>query len=278
MLTRRNFLIASSVAGTVSLLRPALGAGSEQSAARTASLVATDKCTWTLVRPEGMTSADFQQYVLSDLAKAAGRLLPNSTSVWVTLQDPNEYSNAIVSVGGADRQVDAVLQVTSSDYYVGTEAVNAVLNANCGYVQGWRVHQTQIFDTSTPPPVVGKPLSLPHTIWFIERLDGETPEHFSKNWYRHGGHADGQEAESAQSRAYLTENRKHFEGHRYFQNRVVEPITPTAWVVHGYTDLTFAQFLPHVMEFEYELNKKVGEEHFLKWPPRLMQGRGYWVR
>jgi hypothetical protein len=33
-------------------------------------------------------------------------------------------------------------------------------------------------------------------------------------------------------------------GRWYIQNRVIEPITPTAWVVNGFADLTGPAFLP----------------------------------
>src|SRR5580658_11038002 len=109
-----------------------------------------DKCMWTLVRPEGAGTAEFQHYVLDDLAKAAGHLLPGSIKITVTLQEPNAFCGALVRLGETDRRVDAVLQVTSSDSYVATDPVNSVLSGNCGHVQGWRVHPTTIFDESAP--------------------------------------------------------------------------------------------------------------------------------
>ncbi len=101
-----------------------------------------DKFMWTLVRPDGAGIAEFQQYVLDDLAEAAGRLVPGANSVRVTLQERNAFCGGIVSVGGVDRRVDAVVQITSSDSYVATDPVNSVLSGNCGHVQGWRVHPT----------------------------------------------------------------------------------------------------------------------------------------
>ena len=76
---------------------------------------------WTLVRPESAGVAEFQRYVLEDLAVAAGGLVADATSVRVTLQEPNAFSGAIVNVGGNDRRVDAVLQITSSGSYVATD-------------------------------------------------------------------------------------------------------------------------------------------------------------
>ena len=108
---------------------------------------------WTLVRPDGAGIAEFQQYVLDDLAEAAGGLVPGVNSVRVTLQERNAFCGGVVNVGGADRRVDAVLQITSADSYVATDPVNSVLSGNCGHVQGWRVHPTTIHDTSVAQPL-----------------------------------------------------------------------------------------------------------------------------
>src|SRR5579863_4541738 len=84
-----------------------------------------DKLAWTLVRPAGVGLKEFQDYVLNDLAKATAGLVKDTTAVFVTLQEPNVFSGAIVTVGGDSRRVDAVLQVLSSSSYVATDPVNA---------------------------------------------------------------------------------------------------------------------------------------------------------
>jgi hypothetical protein len=234
-----------------------------------------DKCIWTLVRPEGAPITEFQQYVLEDLGKAAGNLLTDATGVMVTLQEPNAFSGAIVRVGAADRRVDAVLQVTSSGSYVATDTVNAVLSANCGHVQGWRVRQTTIFDESDPVQPVAR---IPHIqmLWINQRMDGTTPEFYNRNWYIHAGHLDGEEAESEDSRRVHTQRGERTKGHWYIQNRVLEPITPTAWVVNGFSDYLADGFLPGPGE-RYDPKAGLGEESFDKWPPRLVQGVPYRV-
>ncbi len=234
-----------------------------------------DKCTWTLVRPEAAQIMEFQQYVLHDLAKAAGHLMPDATKVSVTLQEPKAFSGAIVKVGAHDRRVDAVLQITSSGSYVATDPVNAVLTANCGHVQGWRVHETPIYDWTTPVPL-GSPVPFKQQLWINQRMDGTTPEHYDRNWYIHGGHLDGQEAESEESRRIHAQQRDTSEGRWYIQNRVLEPITPTAWVVNGFSDLLRNEFLPGPGE-RYDPKDGLGEESFDKWPPRLVQGYSYRV-
>jgi hypothetical protein len=234
-----------------------------------------DKLVWTLVRPEGTDFKDFQQYVLEDLAKAAGGLVVGTTQVRVTLQERHAFSGALVKIGDTDRRVDAVLQVISTDSYVATDPVNAVLAANCGHVQGWRVKPTTMDDAS-PEVALGKPSPFVQALWMNQRIDGVTPEFYSSNWYIHGGHPDGQETETDESRA----NRKEMEARGmqrwYIQNRVLEPITPTAWVIHGFADLTLPSLIPIVGE-RYDPKVGFNEEHFDRWPPRLIQGAAYRV-
>ena len=234
-----------------------------------------DKCMWTLVRPDGAGFASFQQYVLEDLAIAAGNLLADATSVMVTLQEPNVSSGATVRVGEADRRIDAVLQITSSGSYVATDPVNSVLSGNCGHVQGWRVHPTTIFDESAPVPPGTR---IPHAqmLWINQRFDGTTPEFYNRNWYIHAGHLDGEEAESEDSRRVHQQRGEQAKGRWYIQNRVLEPITPTAWVVNGFADILADGFLPGTGE-RYDPEVGLGEQSFDKWPPRLVQGYSYRV-
>jgi hypothetical protein len=231
---------------------------------------------WTLVRPEGAGTAEFQHYVLDDLAKAAGHLLPGSMKITVTLQEPNAFCGALVRIGETDRRVDAVLQITSSDFYVATDPVNSVLSGNCGHVQGWRVHPTTIFDDSAPV-AAGSPVPFKQMLWINQRLDGTTPDFYSRNWYIHAGHLDGLEGESDESRrVHEKRGEQATRGHWYVQNRVLEPITPTAWVVNGYSDYLADGFLPGPGE-RYNPKAGMGEESFDKWPPRLVQGATYRV-
>jgi hypothetical protein len=234
-----------------------------------------DKCMWTLVRPEGEGFVAFQRYVLEDLAKAAGNLLPGATSVMVTFQEPNAFSGAMVRLGEADRRIDAVLQITSSVSYAATDPVNSVLSGNCGHVQGWRVHPTTIFDESAPVP---PGTQIPHTqmLWINQRIDGATPDFYTRNWYIHAGHLDGEEAESDDSRRVHKERGEEGKGRWYIQNRVLEPITPTAWVVNGFSDYLADGFMPGPGE-RYDPKAGLGEESFDKWPPRLFQGHTYRV-
>ncbi len=234
-----------------------------------------DKLVWTLIRPEGTGFTEFQQYVLEDLAEAAASLVSGTTQVRVTLQERHAFSGALVRIGEADQRVDAVIQLISTDAYVATDPVNAVLAANCGHVQGWRVKPTTIDDDS-PEVALGKPSPFVQTLWMNQRIDGVTPDFYSRNWYIHGGHPDGQDAETEESR----QNRREMEARGmkrwYIQNRVLEPITPTAWVINGFADLTFPAPLPIVGE-RYDPKDLFSEDHFDRWPPRVIQGAAYRV-
>jgi hypothetical protein len=234
-----------------------------------------DKLVWTLVRPVGTGFADFQQYVLEDLAKAAGGLVVGTTQVRVTLQERHAFSEALVKIGDTDHRVDAVVQVISGDSYVATDQVNAALAADCGHVQGWRVRPTTMDDAS-PEVALGNPSPFVQALWMNQRIDGITPESYSRNWYIHGGHPDGQEGETDESRANRREMEARGMQRWYIQNRVLEPITPTAWVIHGFADLTYPSLIPIVGE-RYDPKAGFSEEHFDRWPPRVIQGAAYRV-
>ena len=251
--------------------------------ARPARDEVSDKLVWTLVRPSGMSAKEFQDYLLEDLAPAAGDLVPDTTGVLVSIQEPNTFSGAIVRMGAEDRRVDAVLQVMSSGTYVPTIPVNTVLAAHCAHVQGWRVHESVILDMSEPL-TPGTPIALKQLLWINQRLDGTTPEHYDRNWYIHAGHPDGQEAES-EGRASVARNSASRLVRRasapmpfwYYQNRVREPITPTAWVVNGMSDYLSQDFLPAGPGERYNPKDGEGEDSFDEWPPRLFQGYTYRV-
>jgi hypothetical protein len=233
-----------------------------------------DKLIWTLTGVAGVDVREFQRFVLEEIAPGAARTVPSSTDVRVTLQELDAYSRAVVDPGDGQRPVDAVLEIVASDAYVPTDDVNEHLRVSCGHVQGWRVRPNLIYDASTPVGM-GEPSAFPNIFCFVERVDGTTPEHFDRNWSIHAGHLDGQEAESEQSRAERQREEESQPGQLYRQNRVLEPITPTAWVVHGYTQLQFGFLLPSVGDEPYARVR--GEEEFDRWPPRIVQGHEYRV-
>jgi hypothetical protein len=265
----RRDVVGWSAAGA--LAAPFVGSASAAAAPsrEAAAKSRTGKCSWTLAAPPGGDRKQFQDFILRELARTAGQKIPGASMVTVTLQTLGAYG-ATVFVGDREQPVDAVLEITAAPY-APVKEVNAYLLANCGHVQGWRVHPTLIRDSSKPVPL-GAPSALPQGLIYLQRLDGTTPEHFDRNWYMHAGHLDGQEAESAQSRAYSEQRSKSHPGIRYIQNRMLEPITPVQWVVNGYTELTIEGAIPGPTP-RYERHN--GEEIFEEWPPRTIQGHEY---
>jgi hypothetical protein len=251
----RRKVLQGSLAGWV--FAPLLAAAAEPDKNdEPACAAGANKCSWTLVRPQGTVQKDFHQFVLHELAGASGNLVGEPTSITVTLQKEGAFSSANVRLGGGDRPVDALVEIESSSSYPAISKINEYLLAHCDHVQGWRVRSTLIYDASTPV-AIGARSSLPSIVAFIKRLDGTTPEHFDRNWLRHaetakreGGGAHGQ----------------------YAQNRVVEPITPTAWVANGYSQLTIQKFIPGVGA---RAPGRGDEESFHEWPPRILQGYAY---
>lgn len=235
-----------------------------------------DKIAWTLARPDDTASAAFRSLLLTEVGGRVIDLVPTAMTLAFTLQDEGEHSGALVPVGGDERPVDALLEAVTVDRHVALDAVHDLLRSHCGHVLGWRVKPTLIYDASTEAPV-GEPSAYIQATVFIERLDGTPPEHFDRNWYIHAGHLDGQEAASPASEAESAKDLAAIPGARYVQNRIIEPVTPTAWLVHGYPQLLFPFHVPPVdPDVPYERTR--GEEPFDRWPPRILQGPEYRLR
>jgi hypothetical protein len=232
-----------------------------------------DKCVWTLTAGTEGDVDELQKCLLTELAEVATKLVPSAVSLHVTIQDQAALSAALVDVDGVSRPVDAVVELTTSESFVPLDEFTAHLRSLAAQVQGWRVKPTLIYD-STEPRRLGEPSPSTSILVFVERLDGTTPEHFTRNWYIHAGHPDGEEAESEASRA--ERRREEAEGPRlYRQNRVLEPITPTAWLIHGYTQLQMGFEIPEVPVEPYARVR--GEDDFDRWPSRILQGPEYRV-
>jgi hypothetical protein len=229
-----------------------------------------EKLTWTLARGDERDRDRFTAWLRDDLADAVSTRVRSLSCAHVTVQDGDAYSRSAVATRDGDREVDAVLEIETSDSFTALDGFRSYLASHCAHIQGWRVHPTMIFDVSTAPPLL-EPSSATQVMVFLERLDGSTPEHFSRNWYVHAGHLDGEEAESEASRVERARDEDAGFCTRYVQNRVIEPITPTAWVLHGYTQL----FLPLLVPEEAAIvpyARDRGEQPFEKWPPRYVQG------
>lgn len=221
---------------------------------------AVDKYTWTLA---GVTAP------LHDLAAVLRELVIGASDARVTLQDPEARLNASVPIDGEEHPVDAVLELAVQAECPLLDAWHDWLREHAAHVQGWRVKPTLIFDATRPLEVGGRS-DGPNVLVFVQRLDGTTPEHFDENWYKHAGHDDGRETESDHSRAERAREEAESPGGLYWQNRVLEPVTSTAWVVHGYTQLQLGMLIPEVPAEPYERTR--GEDAFDRWPPRMVQG------
>jgi hypothetical protein len=235
-----------------------------------------DKTAWTLARAVGVDDDELRDTVLLQLPASIGELVPAVESLTVTMQQPDEYCGALVPVAAQERPADVLVEVTTCEHHVALDPLREWLGQRFAHVQGWRVKPTVIWDASTVPPL-GQPSEQAAIVCFVERLDGTTPEHFDHNWFVHAGHADGQEPASTVSIAERTREEEAMPGGRYVQNRVVEPVTPTAWLVHGYTQLFFPMHLPPV-EGTDPYSRVRGEEPFDRWPPRILQGHEYRLR
>jgi hypothetical protein len=255
-ISRRKVLQVSLAGWVVAPLGAAAAESCENAAPPHAS--EANECSWTLVRPQGVVQKDFQQFVLHELAGAVGSLVGEPTSITVTLQEAGVFSSANVRIGNGDRPVDAVLEIGTSRSYGAVSKINEYLLAHCDHVQGWRVKSTLIYDASTAV-AVGARSSLPVIVAFIRRLDGTSPEDFERNWYQHAEQAK-REGGGAHG--------------RYAQHRVVEPITPTAWVANGYSQLSIQAFIPGVGA---RAASRRAEDIFDEWPPRIVQGYSYRV-
>jgi hypothetical protein len=232
-----------------------------------------EKTVWTLVRPSGAEAEGYEAFLLHDLPSTVSELLPSTEEISVTFQDRSAYRGTTVNASGRERTVDAVVEITTAGAHLPIEDLHDFLLGTSDHVQGWRVHPTTIFDALAPRGR-GEPAPFPNLLIFVQRLDGTTPEHFSRNWYIHGGHLDGEELENERT---LQERRAREEagvGRRYVQNRVLEPLTPTAWVVDGYTQLHFPMFVPEIGE---KNPRRPEEAPFERWPPRILQGREHRV-
>jgi hypothetical protein len=235
-----------------------------------------NKICWTLARKSNLGAELFQHELLSDLADRISELVQGAAGVAVTLQASNEHSGAVVPVEGLLRPVDAFVEVEVSEPFVALDPVHELLDERCGHFQGWRVRSTPIYDSSVRADL-GQPSAFTAVVAFVERADGTSPEHFDRNWYVHAGHPDGLEAASAASLAERAREEAERPGWRYVQNRVIEAVTPTAWVIHGYTQLLAPGFTPSLEGAEpYERVR--GEQPFDRFPPRILQGPEHRVR
>jgi hypothetical protein len=231
-----------------------------------------NKCVWTVAGGPLFGRSGVPSHVFDELAATISDLMPSAIAAYVTVQAPDQYSRAPVRVNGSVCGVDAVVEVENDEESPPLDDLLDYLGSRWAHVQGWRVKPTLIYD-STRPRGVGEPSRSPAQIVFIERLDGTTKVHFDRNWYIHAGHFDGLEEESTASVAERRREEEQGTDRLYRQNRVIEPITPTAWRIDGYAQLQLGFFVPELGEDPYPRVR--GEAPFDRWPPRILQGYEY---
>jgi hypothetical protein len=227
-----------------------------------------DKCIWTVAANAPLDRTVLSDRLLKDLPATLPHTVPSVTAAYVTIQEPREVSNSLIGLAGVTQSVDAVIEVEMDSSYAALDDFNAYLLETWSFVQGWRVKPTLIYDSTKHRPV-GEPSESPALLIFVERIEGTSKEHFDRNWYIHAGHLDGREEESEASIAER-HREEALSSRLYRQNRVIEPITATTWLVHGYTQLQLGMFVPEFGPEPYERER--GEESFDRWPPRLVQG------
>lgn len=225
----------------------------------------SSKFAWTLVRARETTRGDLARSLSGDFRAAVLEAIPSAIEIAVTLQEDAAYENA--DLGG--RPVDALVEITSNEAYPELDAINDLMRRTSSAYQGWRVDPTVIYDVRDPI-AAGETWPEPTTAVFIQRIDGTSPEHFTTNWYKHAGFP----ADQASRPVFQQTKRDRLEEDGpftiYRQNRVVEPITPVQWVVHGYTQLQIAGLMETYPEEPYERWRH--EDPFDRWPPRVLQG------
>ena len=231
-----------------------------------------DKYTWTVAG--GFETGSWTPEQFGRFAATVKKLLPSAKAAYVTVQEPGLLASPADEGGGGGALVDAVIEVETSEHWPPLDDFHAHLRGAWAHVQGWQVKPALIYDSTRPRPL-GEPSVSPSILIFVERLDGTTPEHFHRNWYIHAGHLDGEEAETEESLAERRREEAADADRIYRQNRVVEAITPTTWLTHGYTQLQMGFTVTELPVDPYPRVR--GEADFDRWPPRIVQGFEYRV-
>ena len=237
-----------------------------------------DKLMWTLVRPEAPAIAEFQQYVLEDLAVAAGGLVPGVTSVRVTLQEPNTFSGAIVNVGGDDRRVDAVLQITSSGFVRGDRPRELGAERELRPRPGMAGPRRRRCTTRAPTCRSGRRVPSSRCCGSTSAWTARRPSSTAGTGTSTAGTSTARKPRASEPRRTAARHLRGADRARwYIQNRVLEPdhadglgrerVRRSSWAPAS---------LPGPGE-RYNPKDGMGEESFDRWPPRVVQGSSYRV-
>lgn len=228
-----------------------------------------NKFSWVVSRPENQTRAEFGMHLRAGQAEMMSAL-PSAQEIAVTIQEDGAFSNA--QIGG--RPVDALIEITTTETDPETDPIVQYVSGISSRAQGWRVHPTVIYDVRNPIEV-GEQRPGASLVIFIRRLDGTSPEHFNQNWYHHAGYPSERRQLEPFSQAKRERLPEDGPIDLYRQNRLLEALTPTDWVVHGYTQLNPEGFATHIPEGPYERWRH--EEPFDRVETHIVQGREFRV-
>lgn len=236
-----------------------------------------DKLFWALTAPIGCPLEEFSDGLRTTVGPAVAKELADGTRVRVRMRD-DRFSQRLaespwlarVPYRGQRLMLDAILDVVSPEANARLDGVNAVLADATSTCQGWRVDATALAD-NLPDPALGERSDYVGGGGFIQRPDGMSRDRFSIEWHIHGAHAKAKAAE--RERPML----------RNIQNRIVEPVTGTIWVLDGYEEAALPAEMfetfpvpPPDQSFE-STTAGPGETQYFRMPPPLFFGWEYLV-
>jgi hypothetical protein len=187
-----------------------------------------DKLFYALTAPRGSSLDEFSDALRTEIGPTLARALDVGSRVRVRIRDvasSEHFGPLFAHVPCQDREIplDAVVDIAVPDEVACLDHVHATLTETTSTCQGWRVVATPYAD-HVPDPEPGLPSDYIGGAVFIQRVDGMSRDRFSIEWHIHGVH------EVARAKA-----QQRTMG-RYIQNRVVEPVTSTFWVIDGYEE------------------------------------------
>lgn len=236
-----------------------------------------DKLFYAVTAPIGCPLEEFSQALRTSIGPAVAKELVDGTRVRVRLRDESFTQRLAESpwlarapYHGQQLPLDAIVDVLIPDEAGQLDGVNAALAEATSTCQGWRVEPTILAD-NLPDPELGHRSEYIGGGGIIQRPDGMTRDRFSIEWHIHGAHSKALAA--ARGRPML----------RNIQNRVVEPVTGTIWVLDGYEEASlpveiFENFPvpPPDQTFE-SVTAGPGETQYFRMPTPLLFGREYLI-
>lgn len=157
-----------------------------------------EKYAWTVTSILGEGQGHVGSRLVEELGRVAASTVRGAREAYLIVQDSDAYSGGLIDTQAGQRYVDAVVEVITDQDDIRLDPFQTYLQG-MGHIQGWKVKPTVIYDARSPR-AIGEASSSPAVLVFVQRLDGTSWEHFSRNWCIHAGHLDGEEAETEQSK------------------------------------------------------------------------------